>query len=81
MIGPLFAVTSLQSMLLAVHAPASLIAAAALLAGFAFSYGTVIWLWIGAAWIIVATALVLGVREVRDFRVGRTAEAVPATQA
>src|SRR5438034_1019373 len=42
-IGPLFAVTSLQSILLAVHAPAPVIGAAAALAGFAFSWGTVIW--------------------------------------
>ena len=127
-IGPLFAVTSIQSILLAEHAPAPAIAAAALLAGFAFSYGTVIWetslqeriprdklsrvgaynwfgamaflpagyaiagpvaraigvsttLWIGAAWIVVTTALVLCVREVRDFRVRPTPEAAPATQA
>ena len=127
-IGPLFALTSVQSMLLAVHARAAVIGAAAVLAGFVFSYGTVIWetslqeriprdklsrvgaynwfgamaflpagyalagpvsraigvsttLWIGAAWIIVTTALVLCVREVRDFRVRPRAEAVVATQA
>jgi len=101
--------------LLAVHAPALAIGAAAVLAGFAFSYGTVIWdtalqqviprkklarvsaynwmgamaflpagyalagpvasvigmstsLWIGAAWIVVTTAIVLTVRDVRGFR-------------
>jgi MFS family permease len=127
-IGPLFAVTAVQSILLAEHAPAVVIGAAAALAGFAFSYGTVIWettlqeriprdklsrvgaynwfgamaflpagyalagpvaraigvsttLWIGAVWIIVTTALVLCVREVRDFRVRPRPEAVPATQA
>jgi predicted MFS family arabinose efflux permease len=127
-IGPLFAATAIQSILLAEHAPAAVIGAAAALAGFAFSYGTVIWettlqeriprdklsrvgaynwfgamaflpagyalagpvsraigvsttLWVGAAWIIVTTALVLCVREVRDFRVRPRAEAVPATQA
>jgi Transmembrane secretion effector len=36
---------------------------------------------VGAAWIIVTTALVLCVREVRDFRVRPQAEAAPATQA
>ncbi len=39
----LFITTGLQCALLVVHAPALTIGAAALLAGFAFSYGTVIW--------------------------------------
>jgi MFS family permease len=124
-VGPLFAVTSIQCALLAVHAPALSIGAAAVLAGFAFSFGTVVWetslqeripreklsrvgaynwfgamaflpagyavagpvagvigmsttLWIGAAWIIVTTAVVLCVRDVRDFRAHPAAEAVPA---
>jgi MFS family permease len=127
-VGPLFAVTSIQCALLAVHAPALAIGAAAVLAGFAFSFGTVVWetslqeripreklsrvgaynwfgamaflpagyaiagpvalvigmsttLWIGAAWIVVTTALVLCVRDVRDFRAHPATEAVPATQA
>ena len=42
-IGGLFAVTSLQSVLLAVYAPVALIGLAAALAGFAFSFGSVIW--------------------------------------
>jgi MFS family permease len=42
-IGALFVVTALQSMLLAVHAPVAAIGLAAALAGFAFSFGTVIW--------------------------------------
>ena len=114
-IGALFSVTALQCILLAVHAPALAIGAAAVLAGFAFSFGTVIWetalqqviapdklsrvsaynwmgamvflpagyavagpvasvigmstsLWIGAIWIVVTTALVISVREVREFR-------------
>jgi predicted MFS family arabinose efflux permease len=126
-IGAVFAVTAVQSVLLAAHAPVATIAAAAALAGFAFSYGTVIWetslqhtiapeklarvsaynwmgamaflpagyaiagpvagaigmsttLWIGAAWIVVTTALVLCVRDVRDFRVRPTADALPAAQ-
>ena len=126
-IGPLFAVTSVQCALLAVHAPALAIGAAAVLAGFAFSFGTVVWetslqeripreklsrvgaynwfgamaflpagyaiagpvagvigmsttLWIGAAWIVVTTALVLCVRDVRDFRARPTADVLPATQ-
>jgi MFS family permease len=124
-VGPLFAVTSIQSVLLALHAPAPAIGAAAVLAGFAFSFGTVVWetnlqeripreklsrvgaynwfgamaflpagyaiagpvaraigmsttLWIGAAWIVVTTVLVLSVREIRDFRVRPVADAVPA---
>jgi len=111
-IGALFTVTALQCVLLAAHAPALAIGAAAVLA---FSFGTVIWetalqqviapdklsrvsaynwmgamvflpagyavagpvanvigmsttLWIGAIWIVVTTALVISVREVRDFR-------------
>src|SRR5207244_13557754 len=42
-IGPLFAVTSVQCALLALRAPAPAIGAAAVLAGFAFSFGTVVW--------------------------------------
>ena len=114
-IGALFMVTAFQSALLALRAPLPAIAAAAVLAGFAFSYGTVVWdtslqrqvapeklsrvsaynwmgamaflpagyalagpvsqvigistyLWIGAAWVVLSTAAVLCVREVRDFR-------------
>jgi predicted MFS family arabinose efflux permease len=114
-IGGLFSVTALQCALLAVHAPALAIGAAAVLAGFAFSYGTVIWetalqqviapdklarvsaynwmgamaflpagyaiagpvadvigmstsLWIGAIWVVVTTAIVISVRDVREFR-------------
>jgi MFS family permease len=42
-IGAFFAVTSIQCALLALKAPPAAIACAALLAGFAFSYGTVVW--------------------------------------
>jgi MFS family permease len=42
-IGALFTVSGLQCVLLALRAPAPAIGAAALLAGFAFSFGTVIW--------------------------------------
>jgi len=42
-IGALFICTALQCALLALHAPALAIGAAAVLAGFAFSFGTVIW--------------------------------------
>jgi MFS family permease len=42
-IGGLFVVTALQSVLLAAHAPVAAIGVAAALAGFAFSFGTVIW--------------------------------------
>jgi MFS family permease len=42
-IGTIFTVTALQSALLAVRAPFATIAVAAALAGFAFSFGTVIW--------------------------------------
>ena len=42
-IGALFTVTALQCVLLALRAPALAIGAAAVLAGFAFSYATVIW--------------------------------------
>ncbi|HEX9381635.1 MAG TPA: MFS transporter [Gaiellaceae bacterium] len=42
-IGALFTMTAVQCVLLAAHAPALAIGAAAVLAGFAFSYGTVIW--------------------------------------
>jgi predicted MFS family arabinose efflux permease len=114
-VGGLFSLTALQCVLLASHAPAIGIAAGAVLAGFSFSYGTVIWetafqqaipqdklarvsaynwlgamaflpagyaiagpiadvigmstsLWIGAAWIVVSTAIVISVGDVRDFR-------------
>jgi predicted MFS family arabinose efflux permease len=114
-IGALFPLTALQSVLLALRAPAPAIGAAAVLAGFAFSFGTVVWetslqsriapdrlsrvsaynwlgamaflpagyaiagpvadaigvstsLWIGAAWIVITTAVVLTVRDVRDAR-------------
>ena len=43
MIGALFTITALQCVLLALRAPALAIGAAAVLAGFAFSYGTVVW--------------------------------------
>ena len=126
-VGPLFAVTSVQCALLALRAPALAIGAAAVFAGFAFSFGTVVWetslqeripreklsrvgaynwfgamaflpagyaiagpvagvigvsttLWIGAAWIVITTALVLCVRDVRDFRARPRADALPATQ-
>jgi MFS family permease len=42
-IGAFFSVTSLQCILLALEAPPAAIGAAAVLAGFAFSYGTVVW--------------------------------------
>jgi MFS family permease len=42
-IGALFMTTALQCALLALHAPALAIGGAAVLAGFAFSFGTVIW--------------------------------------
>jgi uncharacterized membrane protein (DUF485 family) len=42
-IGALFVLTALQSVLLAAHAPVATIGLAAALAGFAFSFGTVIW--------------------------------------
>ena len=42
-IGAFFAVTSIQCVLLALKAPPVAIGCAALLAGFAFSYGTVVW--------------------------------------
>src|SRR5207237_4369462 len=42
-IGPLFTITAVQSVLLAVTAPATVIALGAALSGFAFSFGTVIW--------------------------------------
>ena len=114
-IGAIFTVTALQSALLAVHAPYPTIAVAAAFAGFAFSYGTVVWdtslqqqiapeklsrvsaynwmgamaflpagyalagpvsdligmsayLWIGAAWVVVTTSVVICVRGVREFR-------------
>ena len=114
-IGALFTLSGLQCALLAVHAPALAIGAAAILSGFAFSFGTVIWdtalqqtiapdklarvsaynwmgamaflpagyaiagpvadvigmstsLWIGTIWIVVTTAIVISVRDVRSFR-------------
>ena len=42
-IGAFFAVTAIQSVLLAVRAPVAAIAVAAALAGAAFSFGTVVW--------------------------------------
>ena len=42
-IGSLFALTALQCAALALRAPTFVIGAAALLAGFAFSFGTVVW--------------------------------------
>src|SRR5204862_2908345 len=42
-VGPLLALTSVQAVLLAAHAPVVAIGAAAVLAGFSFSYGTVVW--------------------------------------
>jgi predicted MFS family arabinose efflux permease len=42
-IGALFTLSALQCVLLALRAPAPAIGAAAMLAGFAFSYGTVVW--------------------------------------
>jgi MFS family permease len=42
-IGALFTVTALQSVALALRAPVVVIGAAAVLAGFAFSFGTVMW--------------------------------------
>jgi MFS family permease len=42
-IGSLFTVTALQSILLAERAPVATIAGAAVLAGFAFSFATVVW--------------------------------------
>jgi predicted MFS family arabinose efflux permease len=115
MVAGVFALTCVQSLLLAAHAPVALIAAGALVAGFSFSYGSVIWetgvqqtvprdrlsrvsayswmgamaflpagyalagpvasvvgmralLVAGAVWIVASTAAVLGVRDVRDFR-------------
>ena len=120
-IGALFSATALQCVLLALHAPALAIGAAAVLAGFAFSFGTVIWdtalqqaiapdklarvsaynwmgamaflpagyaiagpvanvigmstsLWIGAVWIVATTAIVISVRDVREFRLKPPAE-------
>jgi len=42
-IGPLFTITAIQSVLLALTAPATVIAVGAALSGFAFAFGTVIW--------------------------------------
>src|SRR5205823_5557452 len=127
-IGGLFSATALQCALLAVQAPALAIGGAAVLAGFAFSYGTVIWdtalqqtiapdklarvsaynwmgamaflpagyaiagpvanvigmstsLWIGAVWIVVTTAIVISVRDVREFRLRPTTEELAAVLA
>jgi MFS family permease len=124
-IGPLLAVNALQCGLLAVRAPFAAIAFAAALAGFAFSYGTVVYesalqlriapdklsrvsaydwmgsmaclplgyalagpvagligisttLWIGAAWIVATTAIVVALPEIRDFRLRDPVAAVPA---
>lgn len=113
-IGLVFLVTGLQLVLLAAHAPLATIAVAAALAGFAFSYGAVIFdtaiqqgiepaklsrvsaynwmgamvflpagyaiagpvadrigistsLWIGAAWLVVSTAVMVSVRDVRSY--------------
>jgi predicted MFS family arabinose efflux permease len=113
-IGLVFLVTGLQLVLLAAHAPLATIAVAAALAGFAFSYGAVIFdtaiqqgiepaklsrvsaynwmgamvflpagyaiagpvadrigistsLWIGAAWLVVSTAVMVSVPDVRSY--------------
>ncbi len=42
-LAPLFTTTALQCVLLAVHAPVAAIGAAAVLAGFSFSYASVVW--------------------------------------
>jgi len=42
-VAPIFALTAVQSVLLAAHAPVEVIAVAALVAGFSFSYGSVIY--------------------------------------
>ena len=121
----LFVATAAQSVLLAEHAHAVAIAAAAVVAGFAFSFGTVVfetgvqqrvaagkisrvsaynwlgamaflpagyalagpvgdmigtttYLWIGAAWVVVTTAALMLVREVREYRALKpAAEAEP----
>jgi len=116
-IGLVFLVTGLQLVLLAAHAPLATIAVAAALAGFAFSYGAVIFdtaiqqgiepaklsrvsaynwmgamvflpagyaiagpvadrigistsLWIGAAWLVVSTAVMVSVPDVRSYGSG-----------
>jgi hypothetical protein len=113
--GALFAVTAIQCVLLAIRAPVVVIGAAAVLAGFAFAFGSVIWdtciqrtipreklsrvtayswlaamaflpagyalagpiasvigvstsLWIGAAWVVLSSAAVVFVPDVRNFR-------------
>jgi hypothetical protein len=113
-IGLIFTLSGLQLVLLAAHAPLATIAVAAALAGFAFSFGSVVWetelqrtidpaklsrvsaynwvgamaflpagyaiagpvaawigisatLWIGAAWLLVSTLLVLSVSDVRRY--------------
>jgi predicted MFS family arabinose efflux permease len=118
-IALVFVVTDLQLILLAARAPLASIAVAASMAGFAFSFGGVIWdtavqrsvepsklsrvsaynwlgamaflpagyaiagpvasligtstvLWIGAGWLLVSTAVVLTVRDVRDYGIPRS---------
>jgi predicted MFS family arabinose efflux permease len=119
-IGLVFVVSGIQLVLLAAHAPLATIALAAALAGFAFSFGSVVWetelqrtiapsklsrvsaynwvgamaflpagyaiagplaswigistaLWIGAAWLLVSTALVFTVSDVRRYGSERVA--------
>lgn len=120
-IGLVFAISGGQLVLLATHAPLAAIAAAAALAGFAFSFGSVVWetelqrtiapsklsrvsaynwvgamaflpagyaiagpvaaligvstsLWVGAAWLLLSTAFVFSVPDVRRYGSGRTPE-------
>ena len=115
-IGLVFAVTDLQLVLLAARAPLAAVAVAASLAGFAFSFGGVVFetalqrsvepsklsrvsaynwmgamaflpagyaiagpvasavgvstaLWVGAAWLLASIAVVVSVRDVRDYGV------------
>jgi hypothetical protein len=83
LIGGLFAGTGIQSLLLAEHAPAIAIGAAAVLAGpMADAVGMSRLLWIGAGWIVVTTLAVMLVRDVREYRTRDPAAetaAVPAT--
>jgi hypothetical protein len=119
-IGVVFTFSGLQLVLLAAHAPLAAIAVAAALAGFAFSFGSVVWetelqrtiapsklsrvsaynwvgamaflpagyaiagpvagvigistaLWIGAAWLLVSTAVVFTVSDVRRYGADRVA--------
>jgi predicted MFS family arabinose efflux permease len=126
-IGLVFAVTDLQLVLLAAHAPLAAVAIAASLAGFAFAFGGVVFetalqqaidpstlsrvsaynwvgamaflpagyaiagpvasaigvstaLWVGAGWLLASIAVVLTVRDVRDYGVvapGSVGSAVP----